>query len=123
MTAARSWCGSRSSRLIAWLSAFLVTQCVEVPIYGRALGPRRHRWLIAFGASALTHPIVFFAFPALWPAHHPWSMLAAAEAFAVIGEAVWLSAWRVPRSIAWALLANAASVVVGLSLRALVGWP
>lgn len=50
-------------------------------------------------------------------------MLATAEAFAVIGEAIWLSLWRVPRSIAWALLANAASVVVGLSLRALLGWP
>lgn len=110
------------SPLVAWISAFAVTQAVEVPVYGRALRARPRRWLWAFGASALTHPVVFFAFPWLWPGGG-WSMVAAAEAFAVAVEAAYLSALGVERSVAWALLANGLSVAVGLGLRAAVGWP
>lgn len=110
------------SAVVAWISAFAVTQAVEVPVYGRALRGRRWRWVWAFGASALTHPVVFFGFPRLWPGGY-WATVAAAEAFAVAVEAVYLAALGVERSVAWALLANGLSVAVGLLLRAAFGWP
>lgn len=110
------------SPLVAWLSAFAVTQAVEVPVYVRALKGHSRRWWWAFGASAVTHPVVFFGFGRLWPGGY-WSGVAAAEAFAVAVEAAWLSALGVERSVAWALLANGLSVAVGLGLRAAIGWP
>ena len=105
--------------MTAWLSAFVFTQVVEVPIYIRALGGRP---LAAFGASLLTHPVVFFVFPRLWPGDY-WSGVAAAEAFAVGGEALYLSHLGVRRSVWWALLANGLSAGLGLGSRALFGWP
>lgn len=109
--------------LLAWLGGFAVTQAIEVPLYARALRGRRGRWAVAFGASALTHPVVWFAFPA-WLGGWPYvRQVALAEAFAVAVEALWLGAWGVRRSVVWALAANAASVAVGLTSRALWGWP
>ena len=51
--------------LAHWAFAFVFTQIIEVPIYMRGLrvGP-----LKAFGASALTHRVVWFVIPALWAA-------------------------------------------------------
>lgn len=108
--------------LWGWLSAFAVTQAVEVPIYARALAHRSHRWWWAFGASLITHPVVYWVFPRLWPGEY-WTVVAAAEAFAVAVEAGYLTALGVQRSVAWALIANASSVAVGLGLRWAIGWP
>ena len=108
--------------MLPWLSAFLVTQLVECPIYARVLRQRLHPWRLAFMLSAITHPIVFFIFPkGSWGGY--WSMVSAAELFAVVSEALLLSALGVKRSIAWALVANAASVTVGLGLRWGLNWP
>lgn len=107
------------SAALAWLSAFAVTQAVEVPIYLRALPGRP---VACFAASLVTHPVVFFVFPEVWPGSY-WAQVAAAEAFAVGVEAAYLSALGVSRSVWWALGANAASLAVGLTLRQLVGWP
>ncbi len=110
----------------AWLGAFALTQLVETPIYARALAPRGPdrltRLALAFGASALTHPVVFFGFPRWFPDDY-WTGVAAAELFAVCIEALYLRRLGVDRAIAWSLLANAASVAVGLSSRAALGWP
>ncbi len=105
--------------MTAWLAAFAFTQLVEVPVYLRAL---RGRPVVAFGASLLTHPIVFFVFPAVWPGSY-WAQVAAAEAFAVGAEAAYLSAFGVSRSVWWALAANALSLGLGLASRAAFGWP
>ncbi len=107
---------------VRWAAAFAVTTAVEAPVYAHALRARRRRWAWALSASALTHPIVWFVFPRFWPGGW-WHQTLAAEAFAVTVEAVGLSALGVSRSVAWALLANGASVAVGLSARALWGWP
>lgn len=118
-----------TAALGAWLGAFALTQLVETPIHARALGPGRpwaRRLLLGFGASAITHPIVFFGFPRLLPTlftRDYWSGVAAAEAFAVAVEALYLRRLGVERAIPWALLANAASVAVGLLTRAGFGWP
>jgi hypothetical protein len=105
-----------------WLAAFLLTQLVEVPIYAKALRGRAH---IAFAASAITHPAVWFGFPHLGRAldlSYPMTV-ACAEVFAVGVEWLWLRHFGVKHAWAWSLGANAASVIVGLSLRAWIGWP
>ena len=105
----------------AWLAAFFVTQLVEVPIYVRAQeGPFARRFPIAFGASLLTHPIVWFLIPRLFEDYLV--MAIAAETFAVLTEAIWLACFRVRRPLMWSLAANAASLGVGLTLRAMTGW-
>ncbi len=108
--------------IAAWLGAFAFTQVIEAPIYARALRHRPRRWLWALGASALTHPVVFFVVPRVWPGGY-WSGVAVAEAFAVAAEAAYLSALGVPLSLAWSLAANAASAGLGLASRAAFGWP
>jgi len=78
--------------------------------------------VLAFLASALTHPVVFFAFPYLEVDAY-WVMVAYAEAFAVSVEAVFLTLLSVPYSIIWALVANGLSLAVGLVLRHWLSWP
>lgn len=103
-----------------WLAAFLLTQLVEVPIYGIAL---RGRLLIAFGASTITHPIVWFVIQPLWPGRFYQGVLVA-EAFAISVEAIYLQrTGRVRRAWLWSLGANAASVGVSIVTRALFNWP
>jgi hypothetical protein len=126
-----------------WLVAFVWTQAVEVPLYAHALRARRRglRYAAAFGASALTHPVVWFVAPRAWEALYLWlvaavpgfrirsplgryaCLLALAETFAVVVEAGWLRAFGARPALAWALLANAASLGLGLAARALWGWP
>ncbi len=116
--------------LLAWARAFVFTQIVEAPIYRRLLGVR---WAAALGASALTHPNVWFVFPWLGRrldvGYVP--MVVAAEVFAWLAEAAFLTqasraapaarGWRVV--LAGAFAANAASVALGLGSRRLFGVP
>ena len=118
--------------MIAWLWAFLLTEAVEVSIYLRALFARDDpdrpfdrflpALLVAFGASAITHPIVWFVMPKLIP--NPYMlMVAIAEGFAIVAEAAWLRAFGLRHALWWSLFANAASVFVGMGLRRMFGWP
>jgi hypothetical protein len=50
-------------------------------------------------------------------------MVAAAECFAVAGEAVWLKFHGVETALKWAALVNAASATAGLLLRATFDVP
>lgn len=103
---------------MSWWVAFALTQAVEVPIY--LLGTRGTelsvpwRLAIAFGTSAVTHPIVWFVLVGLREPLGYWGYVAVAEAFAVGVEAIYLRAFGVPRAGWLALGANAASVSVGL---------
>lgn len=117
--------------LIRWLSAFLFGQAIEVPIYTLALryghAARDSVPLtlcIAFGATALTHPLVWFYFPELIPAPY-WLMVLCAETFAVVAEALyfWLFGLAPSRALAASLLANGASCGLGLLSRHYLGWP
>ncbi len=101
----------------AWLAAFVVTQLCELPVYYAAT----RRWSVGFFASAITHPLVWFAFPLL-PLPY-WPMVACAELFAVLAEAAWLRAngLRWARALGWSLAANATSLSIGLTLRATTG--
>jgi hypothetical protein len=100
-----------------WLLAFLLTQGIEVPVYlwtarwlARSLsGPRRFAY--AAGASAITHPIIWFCLP--WETVPYPPLLVAAEAFAVAVEAVWGKLCGAPRPWLASLIANIASCSVG----------
>ena len=107
--------------IAAWLRAFLFTQLVEVPIYMRGPGCSL---LAAFGASLLTHPVVWFVFfSPRWDAGYTTKTIAA-ELFAWFGEAAYLRfACRRPHALAWSLCANAASLGLGLLSRSLFGVP
>jgi len=96
-----------------WIAAYLITQAVEIPVYGfagRGL-PTARRWGLAVGASTATHPVVWFAFP--WESAPWWVCFVAAETFAVVAEGAMGKCVGLPRPWLWSLAANGASVAVG----------
>lgn len=106
--------------MIAWLSAFLFTQAVEVPIYLRSGAS----WRAAVLASTFTHPVVWFGFPTVQGWVHSYSAtVVVVEAFAIGFEALWLRSRQVKHAFFWSLGANLASVALGFTSRALFGWP
>lgn len=127
----------------AWLNAFVFTQVIEVPVYvlamrhavrtGHAERPRALRWqiLLAFGASAITHPIVWYVIPGVPPSFRdPMSAyveyVVRAETFAVLVEAFYFYSCHVVwlrRAFVWSFVANALSAGIGFLSRYLGGWP
>lgn len=127
---------------LSWLAAFGLTQLIEMPIYRHGLGARP--WA-AFGASAITHPIVWFVIPGVWrslyiwgiqwdgrlrlsPAMYLWGYGVLAEGFAVLAEGIYF--WALfgkaqprGRCFRWALIANFASAMAGFLLNRCFGWP
>lgn len=128
-----------------WLGAFALTQIIEVPIYvaamrqalrtGHAERPRSlaAQIAIAFGASAITHPMVWFVIPRIPPSSFAGSPMAAyveyvfrAEMFAFLVEGFYFYSLHVVwlrRALVWSLLANGTSVACGFLTSALLGWP
>lgn len=116
-----------------WLDAFLFTQAVEVPIYvhflkhsrlfsGEGALPLQQRIGLAFVASLITHPVVWFVFPMLIPGSYGWMVLLA-ETFAIGTEALYLWRLKVPQPLLVSALANGMSAGIGLMSRSLFGWP
>ena len=122
-----------------WLIAFVITQVVECAVYTRGFGVRLG---VAFGASAITHPVVCFVIPKLWEAMYLAAILrgagelsptayfvtygALAESFAVVVEAFYLLrvARLAPRrALLASVAANAASGLTGLACSYLLGYP
>jgi hypothetical protein len=103
-----------------WLFAFSVTQAVEVPIYCLAHRPP-NRVAKAFGASAITHPIVWLVFPLIAHASY-WAAAAIAEVCVVAVEALYTKAFGVRRAWAWSLFANVASCAIGFGVYRALGW-
>lgn len=108
----------------AWLMAFVLTQAAEVPLYVwlAPVGVAR-----AFALSLVTHPAVWYVIPPICYraglTYH--QMLVIDELFAWLAEAALLRAfgvrWR--RALLVALVANAASVLVGVVARTWFGMP
>ncbi len=108
-----------------WLTAFSLTLLVELPAVSwlaRRLEPRPlRRGVLAFAANALSHPAVWFVFPALglgWGAtttlSEIWAWLLEALVYrAGFARATWRSA------LALSLAANLLSFGLGLLLWAL----
>jgi hypothetical protein len=94
-----------------WLRAFLLTQIIEVPIYRRGFGCS---FWEAFGASAITHPLVFwFNASHMWHVSWGWRV-AACELFAWWVEAFYFAALHRKSVVLWTLVANGASFSFGL---------
>lgn len=100
---------------VAWLVAFAFTEIVEVPIYRRMLGST---FLEAFGASAVTHPLLWWVWVPAMRRHMGYAAYAATgEVLVVLVEALWFwLLFRRPRgrSFAASLVANGVSYVLGL---------
>jgi hypothetical protein len=108
-----------TSYVAQWAWAFAFTQLVEMPLYRRLLGCS---WVAAFGATLLTHPLIWWVFP-YSPFGYLWSVLLA-ELFAWLVEACYFArAHGIRRALLAALLANAASVICGQISRTLLGVP
>ena len=112
----------------AWLAAFLLTLAVEIPVAGyllRRTEPDRVRLvLLVVFANLATHPIVWYVItqPFLIGT---WEYVLVAEAWAVAAEAVFYAVVfrgiAARRAIAVAVVANAASFLVGWVVSEV--WP
>lgn len=129
--------------LAAWRDAFLFTQAVEIPVYviamrqalagGHAERPRAwwSQIAVAFGASATTHPVVWFVIPRLAasfadPSDAYVEYVVRAETFAFVVEAFYfysLHVVRLRRALVWSLLANGLSAGLGFVSRHYFHWP
>jgi hypothetical protein len=107
-----------------WLQAFLFTELIELPIYCIAL--RDFGWptrfVLAFGPSLLTHPIVWWSITTFGQDHY-WKLVAISELLAVVAEAFYLRLLGVPRAFDWSLIANGSSYGLGLICQFLLGMP
>jgi hypothetical protein len=128
---------------LRWAIAYGLTQAVEVPIYLAAMRgshePIGRRMLVAFGASALTHPFVAILFPFLFarafgPIPSPHALTAEGavrasfafvlfEGFAILAEAGYLHAFGIRRPLRTSLVANLASSLFGVVLTYATGLP
>jgi len=103
-----------------WLSAFLLTQAIEIPLYlwmGRRV-PAGKRLAAAAGASTLTHPLLWFCFP--WDSGNYLRSFLTGECLVVLSETAVLQRAGFPRPLAVSVLVNTASCGAGLLAGALL---
>jgi hypothetical protein len=96
----------------------MLTQVVEIPIYRQGL---RQGFWASFGASAITHPLVWL-FLASHVCGAPWKLqLAAAELFAWLTEAAYFRfGFGCRQALVWTLVANGSSFMAGIASRTLL---
>ncbi len=103
-----------------WFLAFVLTVVIEVPIVlaltRDSRVPLPKRAALAFFAQLMTHPAVWFIFPALpWGSRH--TTFVASELFAWLAEAAFYALADVApstlRAVAVAAVANGASLAIG----------
>jgi len=104
----------------AWAIAFLFTQMVEVPIYCVGL---RVGLLAAFGASAITHPLLWFVFFPYVHLSYVWQIIVGEALVFLIEAAYFAFVFRRRRALLWSAIANAASFSAGMLSRSLFGIP
>ncbi len=111
---------------LRWLWAFVFTEVVETGIYVQSLPgrPLRERLAIGLGASAITHPIVWYVIPDVTQSFGLawWPTVGIAETYAVLVETLWLAGFGVRRPFLWSLAANMVSFSLGLFGYALLRW-
>jgi hypothetical protein len=99
-----------------WFCAFAWTIAIELPIYAVLL---RRRWWLVFVVNAITHPLLWFAFPRFEPY---WRYVVVAELCVVVVEAIVIAAVtrRVRLAVAASIVANAVSALVGFAILAIL---
>lgn len=110
----------RESALGSWVFAFTLTQAVEIPIWMRA-HKKPLRVVKALGASAITHPLLWWIFMPMWHGSY-WSSIVVGEALVIAIEAAYARALGVKRPLAWSFVANVASTAVGFAVYYALGW-
>lgn len=111
-----------SSYGVRWIVAFAFTQAIEVPLYLRLL---RCRFWVAFGASAITHPILWFLFFPCVPFAHRTKLVLGEITVCLVEAGYFRLVQRTrPATALWiAFVANAASLGAGEVSRWLFGFP
>ena len=109
--------------MVTWPVAFALTQAIELPFYAVRIerGSLARRLLVGFGASALTHPWVWFVLPPyLQPALGYWGYVAVVELLVVWVEAAYLMGMGFDRrqALVRSTLANLASAAASFALHA-----
>lgn len=112
----------------SWLVAFVLTCALELPVVAfatRGFETKLRRVLaVALAAQVLTHPLVWFAFPALPLLDHE-GRFWLSELFAWLAEAALytglLSSVSVWRGLGISGVANAISLAVGLAFASALG--
>jgi hypothetical protein len=106
---------------VTWPLAFALTQLFELPVV--LLGtptwedPLPRRLAVGFGASALTHPVLWFVLhPLLLGPLGYAGFFLLAESVVVLTEGAYFRAFGVPRPFLVSLAANAFSAGLGLLL-------
>ena len=115
--------------VLRWLSAFLFTATLEIPIVVALLRqtgkPLARRFAMALTAQVASHPAVWFVFPALGMSY--WKMIVVAECWAVLSEtAIYFGlteGLRLRRAFFVSLLANSVSYGLGLLSQRVWEWP
>jgi hypothetical protein len=107
---------------MSWWTAFALTQVLEVPIWlaglrGTPLGPG-WRLAVAFGASALTHPILFLAQPAAVSVLGDAGYFGVGEAVVTAVEAAYVRSFGLGwgPAVGWSVVANGTSALIGAVL-------
>lgn len=107
-----------------WPEAFFLTQVIEMPIYVYCLKRWGHHraWFnvvfIAFAASAITHPLVWFVFPKILSLKGNYPLFFwAVELFAWSVEGCYFKFFKVKYPWMVSLIGNGASAGVGLILN------
>lgn len=106
--------------LQAWMIAFVFTEVVEVPIYSVGL---RIGILPALGASAITHPLLWFVFFPHVDVSYRAKLVLGELAVFLIEAAYFAFLFRRRRALLWSALANGASLGLGMLSRWLFGVP
>lgn len=98
-----------------WLTAFVLTQLIEVPILAAWLRgrPWPQRLGLAFGASAITHPILWFVLRPILASGNFVAYVVIGEAFATLFEAWYLKRLGVADPLLASVSSNAASWLTG----------
>ena len=111
---------------MTWIVAFSLTQMIEITvgllIWRKEKGSLSRKIGILFGASALTHPLVWFVFPKMsaeWGLTYP-EYLLMAEAYAYCVEAFYYFSLRISRPILLSTVTNSCSFLTGLFVHEFV---
>ena len=98
---------------VTWLKLFILAQLIELPIYYKLIEAHNvKKLLLGFGASAITHPLLWFMMP--WDSAPFLLLLVIGEAAVFIVEGIFLKSFGIKNPFYISTLANSASMITGV---------